>query len=98
MPETGYTPTWAYIGYLFCIRTPGDGQRTCQHQHQEQNQRPRRVAGRLSGVARYGTGLARGKYGDWGPCEYGMCVWAFAPDGGRRTKRRTLKNGVNSLG
>jgi len=86
MPETGYTPTWAYIGYLFCIRTPGDGrtdrrtdgrtdgQRTCQHQHhekeQEWNQRTRRVAGRLSGVARYRT--YRTGPGLMG--EYVMCV------------------------
>lgn len=112
MPETGYTPTWAYIGYLFCIRTPGDGQRTCQHQHQDgttartragpgagRNQRPRRVAGRLNGVTvESGTGLAEGGMCVectlvWVRVCFSVCVWAFV-----RTKRRTLKNGVNSLG
>jgi len=83
MPETGYTPTWAYIGYLFCIRTPGDGRTdrrtdgrtdservSIREKEQEWNQRTRRVAGRLSGVARYRT--YRTGPGLMG--EYVMCV------------------------
>jgi len=72
---------WIFILYSNARRrtngqTDGrtDGQRTCQHQHhekeQEWNQRTRRVAGRLSGVARYRT--YRTGPGLMG--EYVMCV------------------------